>query len=241
MARIALIGYGKMGKTIEQIAIERGNTISKIVDIHNQDELVFLSPENTDVAVEFTQPESAVHNISVCLKNGVRVVCGTTGWLEHRPLVEVLCHEYQGGFFYASNFSIGVNIFFNINSLLAKMMNKYPAYKVRIQEIHHIQKKDAPSGTAITLAENIIQQIQRYSSWKLQDSSPAQENQIPIEALRIDEIPGIHTIWYESDIDAIEIKHTAHNRKGFAYGAVLAAEFMVGKKGIYGMKDLLGF
>jgi len=240
MARIALIGYGKMGKTIEQIALERGNTISKIIDMQNQEELSQLSPDNTDVAIEFTQPESAVHNISVCLKNSVRVVCGTTGWLEHRPLIDVLCAEYQGGFFYASNFSIGVNLFFNLNTLLAKMMNKYPEYKVRMEEIHHTQKKDAPSGTAITLAEGILSEISRYKSWQLKDEKGIHPAHLSIEALRVAEVPGTHTIWYESDVDTIEIKHTAHNRKGFATGAVLAAEFMVGKKGLFGMKDLLG-
>jgi 4-hydroxy-tetrahydrodipicolinate reductase len=227
--RIVLIGYGKMGKTIEQIAKQRGNTISHIIDVNNQSELQYITSKEADVAIEFTQPESAILNLRTCINNKLPIVCGTTGWLEHRAEIERLCTEKGSAFFYASNFSIGVNIFFKVNESLARMMAKYPTYRVSMEEIHHTQKKDAPSGTAITLAEGVIGNISQTTEWKLADEIQNTAHQIPITALRIPDVPGTHTVFYKSPIDDIET------------GAVFAAEFLAGKKGIYGMDDLLGF
>ncbi len=236
--KITLIGYGKMGKTIEQIATQRGHQISHIIDVSNAHDLKTIKKEDTDVAIEFTQPESAFENVRYCVENQIPVVCGTTGWLDKKSVVEQVCQEKKGAFFYASNYSIGVNIFFKINQILAKMMNSYPQYKVSIEEIHHTEKKDAPSGTAITLAEGIIENLERKKGWNLSEDTA---DQIKITAIREANVAGTHTVFYQSDIDTIEIKHIAHSRQGFALGAVLAAEWLKDKQGVFGMNDLLGF
>lgn len=236
--KITLIGYGKMGKTIEQIAVQRGHQISHIIDVSNAQDLQNIKKGDTDVVIEFTQPESAFENVKYCVENQIPVVCGTTGWLEKRLVIEQICQEKKSAFFYASNYSIGVNIFFKINQILAKMMNPYPQYEVSIEEIHHTEKKDAPSGTAITLAEGIIEHLERKKGWKLAEHGT---NQVTITALREPNVAGTHTVFYQSEIDTIEIKHTAHSRQGFALGAVLAAEWLKDKQGIFGMNDLLGF
>lgn len=235
---IALIGYGKMGKEIEQIALERGHTISLIIDIHNQHDLTVERLQSADVAIEFTIPSSAYTNYITCFKANTPVVSGTTGWLNKYEDIIQTCNQNKSGFFYASNFSLGVNLFFAINKQLAKLMNSFSEYDVAMEEIHHTQKLDAPSGTAITLAEDIIHAIDRKKQWKLQEFSS--ESDFQIVAKRLGKVPGTHTITYDSEVDSIEITHTAKSRKGFALGAVLAAEFMKGKSGIYGMKDLLG-
>jgi 4-hydroxy-tetrahydrodipicolinate reductase len=237
--KIALIGYGKMGHAIEEIALQRGHEIVlKITDENLQD----LTKENirkADVAIEFTNPQSAAENILFCLNENVAVVCGTTGWLHELKYVEEKCKELNGSFLYASNFSVGVNIFFELNKKLATIIKAHQAYDVSIEEIHHTQKKDAPSGTAITLAEQIIEASDKKNKWVNNDTQ--NENELSIISKRIDEVPGTHSVKYISSVDDIEIIHTAHNRKGFAEGAVLAAEFINGKKGIFSMKDVLNF
>lgn len=239
MARIALVGYGKMGKAIERIAIERGNTVPVIIDVNNIEELKTTTLAQVDVAIEFTRPESAYKNISSLIKNSIPVVSGTTGWLEQKAEIEQLTEENETAFFYASNYSVGVNLFFHLNKQLAKMMNQFSNYNVEMEEIHHIHKLDAPSGTAITLAEGLIEEIDRKKSWKLDNESTA--DQLKIVHKREGEVPGTHIVTYNSPIDSIEISHTAHSREGFAQGAVIAAEFLAGKKGIFGMNDLLKF
>ncbi|TKK68875.1 4-hydroxy-tetrahydrodipicolinate reductase [Ilyomonas limi] len=234
---IALIGYGKMGKAIEELAIQKGHPIVLKIASQITAELTAENLQKADVAIEFTNPHSAVSNLKTCIDAGVPVVCGSTGWLQQWDEVKKYCDEKNGTLLYASNFSIGVNLFFELNTYLAKLMAAYPAYEVMIEEIHHTQKKDAPSGTAITLAEQILQQIQRKKGWVNEVSNNEQE--LSIISKRIDPAPGTHTIRYTSAIDDIEITHTAHNRQGFAGGAVLAAEFLQGKKGIYTMKDVL--
>lgn len=230
--KIALLGYGKMGHVIERIALEKGHEIVlKKTDLNTFDGL-----ENADVAIEFSIPDAAVENISTCFNMGVPVISGTTGWLEHYHDVAKLCEEKNGSFIYASNFSLGVNIFFELNAYLAKMMSKLDQYKVSMEEIHHTQKLDAPSGTAITLAKDIIENS-NYSSWALEN---AKEDEILIDAKRIESVPGTHSVFYDSAVDSIEIKHTAHSRDGFALGAVVAAEWILNKKGIFTMKDVLG-
>ncbi|MFZ6000372.1 MAG: 4-hydroxy-tetrahydrodipicolinate reductase [Bacteroidota bacterium] len=233
---ILLIGYGKMGKTIERIAIGRGHTIAgRIDEPSNQWQL----PANVDVAIEFTHPDSAVGNLKKCLQSKVPVVCGTTGWLSHKPEVDQLCAQQGGAFFYASNYSLGVNIFFKVNEYLARLMNSQSDYQVSIDETHHTEKKDAPSGTAITLAEGILKHVERKVQWTKGESK--QSTDLAIRSHRIDPAPGTHVITYQSPIDTIEITHTAHTREGFAKGAVLAAEWLVGKRGVFGMDDLLEF
>lgn len=240
--KIILIGYGKMGQTIEKIALDKGHEIVAKIDKDNLAELANFDHTTADVAIEFTQPESAVSNLKTCFSNGIPVVCGTTGWLEERTAVEKACTAANGGFFYASNFSIGVNIFFHLNKYLAKMMNSQPQYEMDVEESHHIHKKDAPSGTAITIAEGILENLDRKDQWKLdEEGTELQTNELGITAHRLDEVPGTHQVSYSSEIDSIEISHTAHSRQGFAQGAVLAAEWMVGKTGIYGMDDMLDF
>lgn len=229
--RIALLGYGKMGKTIEKIALERGHEIVlKIDNAHTPYDITVA-----DVAIEFSMPESAFVNIQNCIENQVPVVAGTTGWLRDYNKAVTLCEQHQSAFLYASNFSVGVNVFFALNKTLAKLMATLKEYNVSIEEIHHTQKLDAPSGTAITLAEGIIANSDK-TDWKL---GTAQAKEIPIEAKRIENVPGTHTVTYQSQVDTIEIKHTAHNRNGFALGAVLAAEWIVGKKGVFSMNDVL--
>ncbi len=239
MARIALIGYGKMGKTIEKIALSRGNTISMIIDQDNIEDINKIAKENTDSIIEFTMPESAVNNLKNCFKSKVPVVCGTTGWLENWSEVVSECQNQDAGFFYASNYSVGVNIFFKLNEWLAKAMNGFDQYNVLMEEIHHIHKKDEPSGTAITLAEGILENLNRKTNWKLYFEET--ESDIAITSKRIGEVPGTHSTVFRSAVDEIEIKHTAHSREGFALGAVLAAEYMVGKKGVLGMNEMLKF
>ena len=228
---IALLGYGRMGKAIETIATQRGHHIVLKVSSH-QDTIDF---SDVDVAIDFSLPDSAVHNISLSLKANVPVISGTTGWLEQYDDMVALCNETNGTFLYASNFSLGVNIFFEVNKTLAKLIGKFPDYTVSMEEIHHTQKLDAPSGTAITLAEAIIDKS-KYNNWTLEDPNA---DEIQITAKRIEKVPGTHQINYDSEIDSIEIKHTAHNRQGFALGAVIAAEYIKDKKGIFTMTDVL--
>ena len=237
--RIALIGYGKMGKTIERIAIERGHTISAIIDVHNKDDIKKLNGTIADVAIEFSQPESAFLNISHCIENNLPIVSGTTGWLKKKPVLDEICRQNNGSFFYASNYSIGVNIFFHLNKILAGLMKKFPEYGVEMEEIHHIEKKDAPSGTAITLAEGLMSQNSAFTKWVNEPTDD--ENIIEIVSKRIENVAGTHTVSYNSPIDAIEIKHTAHSREGFAQGAVIAAEWTAKNRGVFGMNDLLKF
>ena len=236
--KIALIGYGKMGKTIEEIALQKGHEIVLKIDLENKDELTTENLQQADVAIEFTGPENAIANIYKCFDSNIPVVCGSTGWLQHWGAVEKYCIEKNGTFLYASNFSIGVNIFFEVNKRLAALMSKQPAYDVTIEEIHHTAKKDAPSGTAITLAEQVIIELPRKSSWINEPTT--NDELLVIESKRIDPAPGTHTVKYSSGVDDIAIIHTAHNRKGFAGGAVLAAEFLAGKRGMFFMKDVLG-
>jgi len=230
--KIALLGYGKMGKTIEQIAVARGHEI--VLKIDNAETPYDITI--ADVAIEFSTPNSAFANISNSLTHKVPVVAGTTGWLSQYNEAVALCKAQQTAFLYASNFSIGVNVFFALNKTLAKLMSGLKEYEVAIEEIHHTQKLDAPSGTAITLAEDIIAETDK-AGWHL---DTAGENEIPIVAKRIDSTPGTHIITYNSEVDTIEIKHTAHNRNGFALGAVMAAEWIVGKQGVFTMSDVLG-
>ena len=237
--RIALLGYGKMGKMIERIAEGRGHEVVLVVDENNRADCTVAQLQKAEVAIEFTVPAVAVDDYKWCMDAGVPVVSGTTGWLERWQEVVDYCRERNGGFFYASNFSVGVNIFFRLNKYLAKMMDNFRNYKIFIEETHHIHKLDAPSGTAITLAEGIIKNHSAYHSWKLYQGEELDEGVLPVEAKRIGEVPGIHDVTYKSGMDEIEIRHSAFSREGFAQGAVLAAEFMAGKRGVYGMDDLL--
>ena len=230
--KIALLGYGKMGKVIERIALERGHEI--VLRKSSTDS--YQGIKNADVAIDFSVPYSAVANISECLNIGIPVVSGTTGWLEEYPKMTALCQEKKGAFIYASNFSLGVNLFFELNDYLAKMMSKFDQYSASMEEIHHTQKLDAPSGTAISLAKGIIANS-NYTEWSLDKNS--NKNNLVIEAQRIENVPGTHSIFYTSEVDTIEIKHTAHNRDGFALGSVIAAEWLVGKEGVFTMRDVL--
>lgn len=230
--KIALLGYGKMGKTIEQMALQREHEV--VLKINDSQQKYNI--KQADVAIEFSTPSSAFANISHCIENGIPVVAGTTGWLEHYSEIEALCRERQGAFLYASNFSIGMNLFFKLNKVLAKMMASFNQYQISIEEVHHTQKLDAPSGTAITLAEGIIQNTAK-EGWILGQTQT--DDNIPIEAKRIGNVPGTHFITYRSPEDTIEIKHIAHNRNGFALGAIIAAEWIVNKKGIFSMDDIL--
>jgi 4-hydroxy-tetrahydrodipicolinate reductase len=236
---IALIGYGKMGKTIEQIAHERGHHVKVKIDLNNLDDFTEQHFESVDAAIEFTGPHTAYNNLLKCLEFGTPVVCGSTGWLEHLSDIERICTSKHGSFLYASNFSVGVNIFFEVNKKLAQLMEGKNQYDVSIKEIHHTQKKDAPSGTAITLAEQVIANNSSKQTWV---NEPAQsKEQLQIESERIDPYPGLHEVRYASEIDEIKIIHEAHSRNGFALGAVLAAEYIASRKGIFTMKDVLGF
>ncbi|WP_313804097.1 4-hydroxy-tetrahydrodipicolinate reductase [Flavobacterium sp.] len=229
--KIALLGYGRMGKVIERIALERGHEIVLRKD-HDSD---YSGLENADVAIDFSIPDAAVSNISKCFETNIPVVSGTTGWLEHYDEMVAMCNAKKGAFIYGSNFSLGVNIFFELNNYLAKMMSNLEQYNVTMEEIHHTQKLDAPSGTAISLANGIIENSD-YTKWTM-DS--AQQNEIHIVAKRIENIPGTHSVFYDSEVDQIEIKHTAHSREGFALGAVIAAEWLQNKQGVFTMKDVL--
>lgn len=233
---ILLVGYGKMGKTIERIALERGHTIAGRIDIDNQHELENVT---ADVAIEFSRPEAAFENIKRCLEKRIPVVCGTTGWLDKKTEVEKLCLSVNSAFFYASNYSLGVNIFFKLNEFLARIMNNFDEYEVSMDEIHHTEKKDAPSGTAITLAEGILKHMNRKKTWINDDPNTSQE--LSIKSFRIGDVPGTHVVKYSSPIDDLDIKHTAHSREGFAKGAVLVAEWIKGKKGVLNMDDFLKF
>ncbi len=235
--KIALIGYGKMGKIIESIALQRGHTVDLKIDIDNKEDLTKENLQQCDAAIEFTGPHSAKENIMKCLDAGIPVVSGSTGWLESRNEVDNYCKEKNGSFLYASNFSVGVNIFFELNKKLAQLMKGHEDYKISLEEIHHTQKKDAPSGTAITLAEQILHEIPRKKNWVNMDS--LKPGELVIISKREDPAPGTHRIKYSSTIDDIEIIHTAHSREGFALGAVLAAEHICNKKGIFCMKDVL--
>lgn len=235
--KVLLVGYGKMGKIIESILLQRGHEIAGRIDPSLDKQFDFLTP--CDVAIEFTTPESAVGNIRACLDHHIPVVCGTTGWLEHRKEIDEYCTRKSGTFFYASNYSLGVNIFFKLNELLAKMMDGRAGYEVSIEETHHTQKKDAPSGTAITLAEGIMKRISGLKRWV--SGRAGKPDEIGIESFRLDPYPGKHVVKYRSPIDDIEISHTAHSREGFALGAVLVAEWIIGKKGVLGMEDFLSF
>ena len=237
--KIALVGYGKMGKAIEQIARERGHEIVSIIDINNPQDFASEAFRSADVAIEFTSPATAYGNYLKCFEAGVPVVSGTTGWIDKMPEIKRMCSEEGKTFFYASNFSIGVNIFFAVNKYLAKIMNNFPSYDVRMTEVHHVHKLDAPSGTAITLAEGILENIDRKERWTLNTAEAPTD--LPIQAIREGEVPGIHEITYESEADIISIKHDAKSRAGFALGAVLAAEFTAGKKGFLGMSDMFHF
>jgi 4-hydroxy-tetrahydrodipicolinate reductase len=236
--KIALIGYGKMGKAIEAIALEKGHEIVLKIDIDNAADLNKQNMAKADVAIEFTGPHSAFNNVMKCIGLGIPLVCGSTGWLDKWNEVTAYCKEQNGTLVYASNYSIGVNLFFALNTKLAKLMNAYPDYNVSMEEIHHTEKKDAPSGTAISLAEQVLANVDRKKQWVNHLSSNPED--LVIESKRIDPAPGTHKISYTSVVDDIEIIHTAHNRVGFAGGAVLAAEFAISKKGIFGMKEVLG-
>ena len=234
--KLALVGYGKMGRAIEKKAIERGHEITARVDANPAD-MKQLEQGQHEVAIEFSIPEIAASNITRCLDLGIPVLSGTTGWLDQKKQLDLYCEAKGGTFFYASNYSLGVNLFFKLNEYLAGLINPYSEYSVSIEEIHHTQKKDAPSGTAISLAEGILNYNQRKSGWALHPEK--NENKISIESKRIDPFPGEHTVTYHSVIDDIEIKHTAHSREGFALGAVLVAEWLIGKKGVLGMNDFM--
>ena len=237
--KIALIGYGKMGKAIEEIAIQSGHEIVLKIDADNfQTEFTADNIKQADVAIEFTSPHTAVANIKKCFSWGIPVVSGSTGWLENWSEVVDFCKAENGCFLYASNFSIGVNIFFELNKYLARMMADKTGYDISVEEIHHTQKRDAPSGTAITIAEGIIENNKEKTSWVNEPSN--EPHLLSIISKRIDPAPGTHIVKYLSEIDDIEIIHTAHNRKGFATGAVKAAEYIVNKKGIFTMNDVLG-
>lgn len=235
--KIALIGYGKMGKAIEEIALQRGHDICLRIHSKNIHEFVTENIMQADVCIEFTTPASAFQNIQTCLAAGVPTISGSTAWLDKLADAQQLALQNNTAFLFASNFSIGVNLFFKINEMVASLMHSHTAYTVEMEEIHHTQKKDAPSGTAVTLAEGILKSYESKTGWINQPST--NPNLLSIISKRIDPAPGTHLVSYTSDVDEITIQHTAHNRKGFAFGAVLAAEFIVGKKGIYTMQDVL--
>jgi len=236
---LALIGYGRMGHEIETAAISRGHKVSLTVDIGNPDDLNREKFRGIDVAIEFSDPRSALGNILKCLEMGVPVVSGTTGWLKDFEIASETCKKYGTAFIHSSNFSIGVNILFRLNSQLAKYMAGHSQYKSHIEEIHHIKKLDAPSGTALSLVEGIKQQHPGYTGWCFEHEG--KENCVPVKAVREGEIPGTHLVTWDSDVDKISIRHEARNRKGFAVGAVVAAEFIIAKKGVFTMSDVLGF
>ncbi|MFQ5445749.1 MAG: 4-hydroxy-tetrahydrodipicolinate reductase [Saprospiraceae bacterium] len=243
--KIALIGYGKMGKAIEGIALQKGHDIALKIDRKNRDTLTIREVQTADVAIEFSRPETAFDNIAFCLNAGVPVVSGTTAWLDRLGEARTLCRQTGGAFLYASNFSIGVNIFFALNRHLAAMMKSQNQYDVVMEEIHHTQKLDAPSGTAITLAEGILSELSRKKKWVCVEGEGGAPAPVPGEILiaskRRGRVPGTHIVNWESSVDSIEIRHTAHSREGFAAGALAAAEWLVGKRGCFEMKDMLGF
>ncbi len=235
--KAALIGYGKMGREIEKILLQRGHSVPVIIDINNLDDFNQENLSSVDVAIEFTAPDTAFNNIVKCLNFGTPVVCGTTAWLDRFQEVTKLCKEKNGAFFYASNYSIGVNIFFAVNKFLAKIMNGYPSYDVTVEEVHHTQKKDTPSGTAVTIAEDILANIERKNKWVKETSTDPET--LEVIGIRRSIVPGTHTVTWENEADRITIEHLAKGRQGFALGAVVAAEFLCGKTGVYSMNDLL--
>ncbi len=235
--KIALLGYGKMGKEIEKIALERKHEITLVIDINNQHEFSVENLKKSDVAIDFSTPQTAYANILKCFEAGIPVVCGTTGWLDKLEDIRERCADNTQTFFYASNYSVGVNVFFALNRMLASLMNQLPDYDAEIKEIHHIHKLDAPSGTAITLANDLITTVDRKKQWELGQASS--KDTLKITAVRENEVPGTHIITWDSPVDRIEIMHEAKSRKGFALGAVLAAEFIKDKKGVYSMEDML--
>lgn len=235
--KIALLGYGKMGKIIERLALKQGHEIVLKIGSNNIEDLNPKNLQKAEVAIEFSQPEAAFNNIKMCLENGVAVVSGTTAWLDKMEAAKEICARNKGAFFYASNFSIGVNIFFELNKRLAELMDAYPQYQIGMEEIHHTEKVDAPSGTAITLVNDIIDNVARKSKWVKEVAGD--DNEIPIVSKRVDNVPGTHGISYRSEIDSIVMIHTAHSRVGFASGAILAAEWLIGKEGCFGMSDML--
>lgn len=229
--KIALLGYGRMGKEIEKIALQRGHEI--VIKTSGKE---VYNITKADVAIDFSIPSSAYDNISNCINNNIPVISGTTGWLDKYNDIVDLCNDKKGAFIYASNFSLGVNVFFELNKQLAKMMSTLEQYNVSIEEIHHTKKLDAPSGTAITLAEGVIENTNQ-KAWELNEKTS--EENIPIKAIRTPDVPGTHTVTYNSEVDTIDIKHTAHNRQGFALGAVIAAEWLNNKTGVFTMRDVL--
>lgn len=235
--RLLLIGYGKMGKTIAQMAEAQGHTIVGRISADNAAELQNYTSENTDAAIEFTHPEAAFANISYCLQHGIPVVSGSTGWLDRFGEAKQLCTTQNGAFFYASNFSVGVNLFFHFNEYVAAKMQQYKAYKVAIEEIHHLQKVDKPSGTGITTAEGILASYKDLQGWVA--DNPKEKTKLNITSLREPEVVGTHIVTYTSEVDTIELGHIAHSRAGFAEGAIMAAAWLQGRKGVYGMKDML--
>ncbi|TWR26492.1 4-hydroxy-tetrahydrodipicolinate reductase [Mucilaginibacter pallidiroseus] len=246
--KIALLGYGKMGKIIEQIAISRKHEIVLKIGSQNTHELTSENLQKADVVIEFSTPHTVLSNIEKCFAAGVPVVVGTTGWHKEMDQIKEQCNHFNGSLIHGTNFSVGVNIFFHVNKLLAKLMNNYPYYEVQVEEIHHTQKLDAPSGTAITIAQGIIDNLDSKQEWKnvlvtddKADDDTAAANEVLIESLRIENVPGTHTVIYDSEIDTIEFKHTAHNRNGFALGAVLAAEWLQNKKGFYPVEAMFNF
>ncbi|MBX2815464.1 MAG: 4-hydroxy-tetrahydrodipicolinate reductase [Saprospiraceae bacterium] len=237
--RIALLGYGKMGKIIDRKASEKGHEVVLRVDLNGPDSLDDIHADQVDVAIEFTNPEIAPIHIAHCIEGGIPIVVGSTGWYDQYEALSQLCLDRQASLFTATNFSIGVNIFFAVNRFLAKQMSGIPGYSPTMEETHHVHKLDAPSGTAITLAEGILKHLPRTSEWVMGDEK-VREDQLPIVSHRIDEVPGTHLVQYRSTVDSIEIKHTAHSREGFAEGTIVAAEWLLGKQGVFGMEDLLG-
>ena len=235
--KIALIGYGKMGKAIEEIALEKGHEIVLKIDVGNSDEFTKENLQRADAAIEFTGPHSAFDNVKKCIEFGVPVISGSTGWLDKWNEISAMCETHNGCLVYSSNYSIGVNLFFKINKMVAAIMEKHPEYQVAMEEIHHTHKKDAPSGTAVTLAEGILENYAAKNKWV--NEATTQKNELSIISKRIDPAPGTHTVFYQSEIDEISINHTAHSRIGFASGSVLAAEFLHTKKGIFTMNDVL--
>ncbi len=235
--KIVLLGYGKMGKVIESVALSRGHNIVARIDIDNKSEFEALAPSEVDAVIEFSHPSSGFFNVKSCIEKGFPVVCGTTGWLDKKPELDALTLQKNGAFFYASNYSIGVNLFFQLNKTLAKLMNGQNQYTISTQEIHHTEKKDSPSGTAITLAEGIIDNLSEKDKWV--NNEIPQPNEVSIWSQREGKVPGTHVVKYISDVDQIEILHQAHSREGFALGAVIAAEWIADKKGVLGMDDML--
>ncbi len=244
--KIALLGYGKMGKMVEKIATDRHHEVVLKIDHDNLDDLTPENLKKADVAIEFSTPDTVLGNIQKCFEANVPIVVGTTGWYGSLQQIKDDCEKSNNALIYGSNYSVGVNVFFHVNKILAKLMNQYPYYDVQVEEIHHVQKLDAPSGTAMTIAEGIIENLDSKSEWvntvgeQVPDNMP-KNNQLLIESLRIDSVPGTHTVIYDSEVDTIEFKHTAHNRTGFALGAVLAGEWIQDKKGFFTVKDMFSF